>query len=361
MSTDALPFGRPRAVAGLGLIDASHDKTRLVPPKVFARPFRLVFKKKEDDTVTWVEVRTLDGLRRVASRLEPDGDLVETSRFATLEMQLWGHLAEHAGFMRYQATNTAVGAGLAPLGEAATALVDDLASLVGDDAAAIEALGDAVSLVKRACAPRGGTGVSTKATPSEPKATSALLDESGVLLNPEGVEFLRGMVVPGYEKMSPEAKKLQRETDTAIELMMKSEPEERNPDLLTPEQLAEMGVAAPEILTGNVAAQVGLAVEAVRPLVGAEEIIQARENFLAQIRGVIDEAWLQTRLVDKHPTEHNDRLILFIDLDDLSPEQVRATTDAIKSVVKDLDVRLVQPDTPSDDDTAPVDPTDSPK
>ena len=66
-----------------------------LPQKSFAEPFRLIFEKATGE-VSNIEVRSLGGLRTVSERLEK-GELREMDRFSSLEMQLWGLLAERVG------------------------------------------------------------------------------------------------------------------------------------------------------------------------------------------------------------------------------------------------------------------------
>lgn len=99
-------------------------------PKVFARPFRVVFKKTEDQTITWLEIRTLAGLRKVCSMLA-DGNLVPIDAFATLDRQLWGHLAEYIGFLRHPGLDNEFSAGIQPVGSGFGELVDDLSPIFG--------------------------------------------------------------------------------------------------------------------------------------------------------------------------------------------------------------------------------------
>jgi len=110
------------------------------PPKVFAQPFRLVFKGSENGKTAWVEVRSLSGLRTVFEKVE-SGELVELNRLSSIEMQLWGHMAEHVGFLRIQGNTSTLGAGIQPLGEGIAPLAEDLAILMGgDDVSALQML-----------------------------------------------------------------------------------------------------------------------------------------------------------------------------------------------------------------------------
>lgn len=109
------------------------------PKKVFAKAFRLVFKKVEDQTITWLEVKSLDGLRNVANKLA-EGELVPVDAFSTLDRQLWGHLAEYAGFVKYDGPADEFSGGIQPAGAAFSDLAEDFSALFGGNDNVLTAL-----------------------------------------------------------------------------------------------------------------------------------------------------------------------------------------------------------------------------
>lgn len=104
--------------------------------KVFAQSFKLILKDKSEG-VHIINVSTLLGLQKVFTRITK-GELVELSRFHSVEMQLWGHLAEHAGMLRTQPVGELQG-GLAPLGETGE-LMEELADMYDGIDGAINAV-----------------------------------------------------------------------------------------------------------------------------------------------------------------------------------------------------------------------------
>lgn len=112
---------------------------RVVVNKTFAKPFRVILTDSEERTRVF-EVRSLAGLRSLFDRIERE-ELREISKFASVQMQLWGFLAEHSGFMQATQPRT-MEAGLGVLGPSA-ALVDDMADLFGGVDAGVEVLRDA--------------------------------------------------------------------------------------------------------------------------------------------------------------------------------------------------------------------------
>lgn len=174
----------------------------LLPSKVFAQPFRLAFKK--DDDVIWLEVRSLEGLRQVATRLD-EGEIQEIDRFSTLEMQLWGLLAEHAGFLRIQGCASALAAGIQPLGEQTAALAEDISSIMGgDDVAALNMLNTMKSALKST--PFDDT--LTKQT----TVSNEFVKSDGVNYTEKGEDTLREMVLGRDTRPYAEARKPSKET-----------------------------------------------------------------------------------------------------------------------------------------------------
>ena len=113
-----------------------------IPPigvKVFSKPFDLVFLKPELQTVTWIKVETLGGLKNVTERVAK-GELVPVNSWSTLDRQLWGLLAEHVGFLRYKGPAGNLHDGIQPVGPEQAALVGDMTELFGGFGPAIEAI-----------------------------------------------------------------------------------------------------------------------------------------------------------------------------------------------------------------------------
>jgi hypothetical protein len=99
--------------------------------KLFNKPFRMVFEVTGTEQVTWIEVESLSGLRHVADRLDK-GEIREIDQYTSLEMQLWGHLAEYVGFLREPAQiESPLSAGIQPLGAEVGELTNDMSRYVG--------------------------------------------------------------------------------------------------------------------------------------------------------------------------------------------------------------------------------------
>ena len=107
--------------------------------KVFVSTFRLVFKRTEDQAITWIEVKSLDGLKTVVGRLGR-GEIVPVNASATLNLQLWALLAEHVGFLSFAKPKGDLNAGIQPLGAEQADLVGDMTELFGGFEPALQAL-----------------------------------------------------------------------------------------------------------------------------------------------------------------------------------------------------------------------------
>jgi hypothetical protein len=166
----------------------------LLPQKVFAQPFRLALKK--NDVVTWIEVRSLAGLRNVTEKLTT-GELTEIDRFSSLELQLWGHLAEHTGFLRVKGSTSALAAGIQPLGEEAVALAEDLSAIMGgDDVEALGTLGDMQDMLSRRPIDN---------TPMEQQpVTHEFIKPDGVNLTEKGEDALHELVMGNRSVNQPD-------------------------------------------------------------------------------------------------------------------------------------------------------------
>jgi hypothetical protein len=108
-------------------IKAHNDESRLVVNKRFSKPFHLVLTDSSGQTRI-IEVQSMDGLRGVFDRVSR-GELLDSSGFSSIQMQLWGHLAEYIGFMQMKQPS-AVESGLGVMGPVAAA-IDDVADLFG--------------------------------------------------------------------------------------------------------------------------------------------------------------------------------------------------------------------------------------
>lgn len=155
------------------------------PPKVFAQPYRLALKR--GDSVVWLEVRTLAGLRNVFKKLA-SGELQEIDRSTSVEMQLWGHLAEHTGFLRVQGRPSMLAAGIQPLGEDAVDLVEDLSSIIGGgDSEALDMLGTMQDTLTRK--PLDKTPI------NETSSAHEFVKPDGVNLTEKGEDVLHELVL----------------------------------------------------------------------------------------------------------------------------------------------------------------------
>lgn len=183
--------------------DAGHVR------KVFAKPFSLLFKRPEDQTAIWIKVETLDGLRNVCQRIA-EGGLVPVDAFSTLDRQLWGHLAEHVGFLRYAGPADDFSAGLQPAGAGFGELAGDLGDLFGEDA-----LG-ALSEMRKSLEKNNAESLANLNKNLEP-VQHRYVKHDGVNLTPEGEQVLSSLV---GDPITP----LKAESDNAIALMGESEP-----------------------------------------------------------------------------------------------------------------------------------------
>jgi hypothetical protein len=154
-----------------------------VQRKVFATPFRLVFKNTETNAVTWIEVESLDGLKTVIERVG-SGKLVPVNCVATLDRQLWGLLAEHVGFLRYAGPASDFSAGIQPAGAEVSQLADDMTTLFGGFDGALEGLSEMRNAVLK------------DVLPSEPVTvtSSEFVKDDGVNLTGAGEDFLAEQV-----------------------------------------------------------------------------------------------------------------------------------------------------------------------
>jgi hypothetical protein len=216
-------------------------------------PFRLIFEKQTGE-VTNIEVRSLAGLRTVAERLE-SGEIQEMNRFSSLEMQLWGLLAERVGFLRRGPPQAGLAAGIMPLGEQATAFAEDMAPLFGDEVSALNALAE-----MREKAQKAGELVNPKLRPKPVPSEHKFVQADGVNLTTEGEKLLAKIVG---------ANEIDMQSDNAAQLMRKSEAGLSSEELDEIEEANKVDEAIhgePKPQTGPVAAAIGMAVEAIRPV-----------------------------------------------------------------------------------------------
>lgn len=174
--------------------------------KIFAKPFRIVMKKTADQTVTWIEVQSLEGLRTVCNRIST-GELIPVDSFSTLDRQLWGHLAEHVGFLRYEGPADEFSAGIQPAGESFGSLMGDLTELFGSSTDVLSALSEMRDQLRRE---------------SENTAPHVESGEFGKYVKPDGVNL-----TPDGERILADvvgATEIDLEADNAAVLMNQSEP-----------------------------------------------------------------------------------------------------------------------------------------
>lgn len=174
--------------------------------KVFAKPFHLVFKRTEDQVITWIQVESADGLKTVIDRLAK-AELVPVNAYATLNIQLWSLLAEHIGFLRYTGPEGHLNAGIEPLGAEQADLVGDMTELFGGFDPAIEALSEMRNSAVEVCKAAGETGPS-------------FLKPDGVNLTPEGEKELASEV---YGTVGDANVGIKMETATAEALLAETE------------------------------------------------------------------------------------------------------------------------------------------
>jgi hypothetical protein len=165
------------------LTSPEQDPTLGFQQKVFAKPFRLVFLKSETQDLTWIEVKTLQGLKNVTERIA-SGELIPINAWSTLDRQLWGLLAEHIGFLRYAGPDGALNAGIQPIGPEQAQLADDMTQLFGGFEPAIQAISE---MRARALA-----GLEDLEQPT--REQNEYLKGDGVNLTPEGEDILAEMV-----------------------------------------------------------------------------------------------------------------------------------------------------------------------
>ena len=166
--------------------------------KVFTKSFRLVFRRVEDQATTWIEVESLYGLKNVISRIG-DGELVPINPVATLDRQLWGLLAEHVGFLRYEGPTGYMHDGVQPVGAETAALADDLSALFGGVSDGFTALGEMRDSVVDA-------QKSVEAVYRHKNEYGNYLKEDGVNLTPKGEKELAGIVYDSFDSANLEIK-----------------------------------------------------------------------------------------------------------------------------------------------------------
>ena len=245
---------------------------QFLPPKVFTQPFRLAFKHPEQPGMAiWVEIRSLEGLRNVFERVE-SGELVEMGRFSTVEMQLWGHLAEHGGFLRIRGNVSTLAAGIQPLGEGIAPLVEDLGELMGggDDMKGLAVLDQMQKTLRsRACG---------DAPMDRLPVTNEFIKPDGVNLTKNGENALLNLVhgtgnvnMPERsDKTSEEAIAFRKESENAMEIFLVQTPpateeeiESEAKEAIDCEIAAETGNTEGPIVISAEAASVGRLVAAV--------------------------------------------------------------------------------------------------
>jgi hypothetical protein len=301
----------------------SREEGSLLPKKVFAQPFRLAFKKDED--VTWVEVESLAGLRSVTEKLAT-GELTEIDQFSSLMMQLWGHLAEHTGFLRVKGSPSALAAGIQPLGEEAVALAEDLSAIMGgDDVSALGTLGDMKDLLGRRPIDN---------TPMKPvPVTHDFVKQDGINLTEKGEDALMERVLNnGFSNQPDKAPRretlaFEKERENAIEIFLAqtpaATPEEIEAEKAEAVEAAALGElkqkAAGKVITGKNAAIIGRYVAEVgRGLDNADDkAVQTAAQRALSIMGI------STESVDENPEVPHATVAEFVSLYGVSVEDLR--------------------------------------
>lgn len=167
---------------GLGSLPTYKDDS-VKPKKVFSTPFKLVFKRPKDQALVWLEVKTLDQLTGVATKVS-EGTLFPVNEMGTLDRQLWGHLAEYVGFLRLAGVSQFAG-GVAPLGAEKAELADDMVELFGGVEPGLRALS---VMREKVLADQEAR------LPCEPTTTHDFVKSDGVNLTKKGEVILAEMV-----------------------------------------------------------------------------------------------------------------------------------------------------------------------
>lgn len=183
--------------------------------KVFTKPFTLFFKKVATEQTAWIKINDLDGLKQVVAWLE-DGTLEEMDRLSTLEMQLWGHLAEHSGFLRLRESLSPAAQGLMVLGNSLPALHDEFTDLFGSGA--IDVLAKSNDLAQLAGKIQRGETAITDIPPPK-KHNPPLMRGDGVNLTEAGEKALIEMVI-GYPGMSEQDVEARKRADNELSAVM---------------------------------------------------------------------------------------------------------------------------------------------
>jgi hypothetical protein len=219
----------------------SEPGQRLVPQKVFAKPFRLAFENRAGEKV-WVEVKTLGGLKEIIRRLH-EGEIFEKEGY-TLGVQLWGVVADYIGFLRVKPSESSFFGGLQPFGEGAVALSEDLTQLFGSEDTGIKALAEMRDKVRLEMESR-------LADPNFVPEANPLLKDDGVNLTQEGEEKLADIIASSLTETT-------RQQENAEILYAQTEVEEESVDDAIAEEHAP---AEGEVVTGEIAEDVGRRVE----------------------------------------------------------------------------------------------------
>lgn len=134
---DTLPPGSVFEATATG--DVTDRVSTPEQSKVFAKPFRVIFKKTKTQQITGIEVTSLEGLKKIADKIAA-GELTPIDSMSTLDRQLWGHLAEYVGFLRYDVKVGEFGSGIQPIGGPKSQLVDEMKEIFGGLDPGLEAL-----------------------------------------------------------------------------------------------------------------------------------------------------------------------------------------------------------------------------
>jgi len=214
------------------LLEKDAKSESILPEKVFAHPFRLVFMNNDGET-TWIEVASLEGLKAVCARIERD-EIRPLNRATTLELQLWGLLAEHCGFLRFGNPTSFFGMGIQPEGAGAAALAGDLTNLFGSSEEALAEMNAMQKRVRPAV-----TGVSPTPTERAKSPNPGLLATNGALTE-KGVGTLNAILQDtGFHLPSSATQKLDQQTKLAEKLVEQTQPDQDVPAPASPDQIGK--------------------------------------------------------------------------------------------------------------------------
>ncbi|MCI0562789.1 MAG: hypothetical protein MN733_30270 [Nitrososphaera sp.] len=203
--SDTLPPGVAKDLGSLWKTQLPPESKQNPPKKVFAKPFRLVFKKTKTQEITGIEVSSLEGLRTITDKIAA-GELTPVNSFSTLDRQLWGILAEYVGFLRYDVSHGEFGEGIQPIGAHRSQLVEEMKEFFGGLDPGLEALNAMRRQISKSLA--------DKQPVDQCFHDNVFLKEDGVNLTEEGEAALADIVgISNTEIVADVANALTAETE----------------------------------------------------------------------------------------------------------------------------------------------------